>query len=651
MQSVDVLRGPQGTLFGKNVTGGAVVFRPNKPTDTWDSYIEGETGDYKRAYFEGMINAPVNDWLQIRAAGNLLDRNGFVTNLTPEPGIREELNNAHYRSARLTIRTLFGPVTNDIIGTYYGENDSGPVEVGIEYLPPVEALGAKTYGPWTVSLGGNASGVTLPIYQRIKVSGFEDALNWQIADGISLHNALSLNDTYADTFQNNDGTFIYMVDGRTESRYRQWIEEPTIHISLLDGKLRYTGGLWYSHNTQLDGNSYNLAQNYLYGLPPNTLYPGQPPSPVAQLLNSYYRRNGYSRAIYSQADFDVKPDVTVTMGLRYNWDELSLNNSQHFGQAVAPDPTGNFFAGACNAGILQYYSDFNPTTCTAIAQRHFSSPSGNFGITDHLTDKSILYFKIAYGYQAGGLNNQIREQAYQGFLPEKTTEFESGYKADWTLAGRPIRTNIDGFYGHARDKQEVENGQYADGGQWIAVFNAGALTYYGGDLSIEWLATDWLKLSYDWTRIWTNYDNFVFPAIGLIPQTNLTGNRPAQIPANTINGDVTLYWPVPQEVGKIATSVTAFHRSSITFADVVNLSGPLGTLNSSDAYGQAFTVMNFSTYWNNMFSSHLTGGVWVRNLQNKLYRVSAGPQAGLGYAVVNYADPRTYGVNLRYNFK
>ena len=329
MQSVDVLRGPQGTLFGKNVTGGAVVFRPNKPTDTWDGYFEGEGGDYSRAYFEGMINAPVNDWLEIRAAGNLLDRDGFVTNLTPEPGIREELNNAHYRSARLTIRTLFGPVTNDIIGTYYGEDDSGPVQIGLEYLPPVQALGAKSYGPWTISLGGNASGVTLPIYQRIKVSGFEDALNWQIADGISLHNALSLNDTYADTFQNNDGTFIYMVDGRTESKYRQWIEEPTIHISLLNGKLRYTGGLWYSHNTQNDGNSYDLAQNFLYRVPANTFYPGSPASPVAQLSNSYYERNGYSRALYSQAEFDVKPDVTVTLGRRYNWDELSLLNSQH----------------------------------------------------------------------------------------------------------------------------------------------------------------------------------------------------------------------------------------------------------------------------------------------------------------------------------
>ena len=268
-----------------------------------------------------------------------------------------------------------------------------------------------------------------------------------------------------------------------------------------------------------------------------------------------------------------------------------------------------------------------------------------------MDDKSILYFKVAYGYQAGGLNNQIREPTYQGFLPEKTTEFESGYKADWTLAGRPIRTNIDGFYGHARNKQEVENGAYAGGTQWIGVFNAGALTYYGGDLSIEWLVTDWLKLSYDWTRIWTSYDNFVFPAIGIIPQTNLTGDRPAQIPANTINGGATLYWPVPQEVGKIATTVTAFHRSPISFQDVVNLTGSLGTLSPGVNLSSAFTTLNFSTYWNNMFSSHLTGGVWVRNVTNKLYKVATGAQASLGYAEANYGDPRNFGVNLRYSFK
>jgi iron complex outermembrane receptor protein len=457
-----------------------------------------------------------------------------------------------------------------------------------------------------------------------------------------------------------------MVDGRTETEIRQWVEEPTLHVTWLDGKLRYTGGLWYSHTTQNDGNSYDLAQNFLYGTPVGAFFPGIPalgippvpatPSPLAQLANSYYKRDKFSRAVYSQADYDINEQLTVTFGLRYNWDEISFLNSQHgylagLGQFAAPDPTGNFYSGFCQAGLLQYYANFNPTTCTGTAKKNFTAPSFNWGIRNKIGDASILYFKIAGGYQAGGVNNQIREQAYQGFLPEKTTEFESGVKSDWTLLGRPIRTNLDGFYGHARDKQEVENGAYADGGQWIAVFNAGALTYYGGDLNVEMVVTDWLTLSGDWTRLWTSYDNFVFPAIGIIPQTTLTGARPAQIPGNTINGTATVYWPMPQSAGKLSTTLTAYHRSAIAFSDVVNLSGSLGKLNPNDALGQAFTTMNFSSSWNNIFGSHLTAGVWVKNLQDKLYRTSVGTQASLGYADVNYGDPRTYGANLRYNFR
>lgn len=663
--SVDVLKGPQGTLFGVNTTGGAVVFRPNKPTDQLDGYVEAEGGNYSRAYFEAMANIPINDVLQFRIAGNLMDRGGFVNNLTPEPqdGIPAKLDNLHYRSLRATMRLNLGSITNDLVGTYYHEDDSGPIQIAVNLLqgfppqaPGPASLGATLLGPRTVSEGGNLSGINLPMYNRARVWGVEDAFNWNINDAVTFHNALSYYDDYINTFQDNDGTNINMVNGRTESKIEYLIEEPTLHIKLLDGKLRYTGGAYWSHQIRDDGNSYDLAQNFLYGLPANFFFPGQPASPQAELVNSYYERNKHSFALYSQVDYDLTNELTMTLGARYNWDRMQLVDSQHAflaanGQFAAPDPTGNFFAGTCNTAILNAYGNFNPAACTGTSGGYWHAPSYTWALSDKFRDGGIVYFKIAHGYQAGGLNNQIREQAYQSFLPEKTTEFESGIKVDWTLGGLPVRTNLDAFYGHADNKQEVENGAYAGGTQWIAVFNAGALSYFGADVNTEFYLTRLLKLTADYTHINASYDNFVFPAIGVIPQTNLTGAPPAQIPANTFSGGATFYWPLPAEAGKVSTDLTVFTRSAITFSDVVNLTGGLGNLNSSDGFSESFTTLNFSTYWKNIFGSHLSGGVWVKNVTNKLYRVFAGPQAGLGYAVVDYGEPRTIGVNLRYDLR
>ncbi|MGA8708529.1 MAG: TonB-dependent receptor [Steroidobacteraceae bacterium] len=658
--SVDVLKGPQGTLFGVNTTGGAVVFRPNKPTDQLDGYVEAEGGNYSRAYFEGMANIPISDVLQFRVAGNLMDRGGFVNNLTPEPqdGIPASLDNLHYRSLRATMRLNLGPITNDITGTYYHEDDSGPIQIAVDLLkgfppqaPGPASLGATVLGPWTVSEGGNLSGINLPMYNRDRVWGVEDAFNWNINDAVTFHNALSYYDDYLDTFQDNDGTNIDLVNGRTRSDIEYLIEEPTLHVKLLDGKLRYTGGAYWSHQIRDDGNSYDLAQNYLYGLPANFLFPGQPASPVAELTNAYYQRNKHSFAVYSQVDYDLTNELTMTLGGRYNWDRMELVDSQHGGGLGAPEPNPNFLSGPCNVGILKYYGNFNPTTCQGMSGGDWHAPSYTWALSDKFRDGGIVYFKIAHGYQAGGLNNQIREQAYQSFLPEKTTEFESGIKVDWTLGGMPVRTNVDAFYGHADNKQEVENGAYADGTQWIAVFNAGSLSYFGADVDAEVYLTRYLKLSADYTHINASYDNFVFPAIGILPQTNLTGASPAQIPANTFSGGATFYWPLPDVGGKVSTNLTVFTRSTITFADIVNLSGTLGTLNSSDAVGQSYTTLNFSTYWKDILGSHLTAGVWVKNLSNELYRTFAGPQASLGYGVVDYGEPRTVGVNLRYDFR
>jgi len=104
IDSVTVLKGPQGTLFGTNSSGGAIVFRPNRPTNQFEGYVYADVGNYDRHQLQAMINVPFSEVLQVRIAADAVRRHGFVTNLTPDPaaGIPDRLSDDHHESARLS---------------------------------------------------------------------------------------------------------------------------------------------------------------------------------------------------------------------------------------------------------------------------------------------------------------------------------------------------------------------------------------------------------------------------------------------------------------------------------------------------------------------------------------------------------------------
>jgi len=658
MNSVEVLKGPQGTLFGVNTTGGAVVFRPNKPTDTLEGFVDLNYGNFDRRETTAMINVPVTDVLQIRLAGDLVRRDGTITNLVPAPGIPAELNDLDYNSGRLSVRLKLANVTDDLVADIYQENDTGnqavPVALDVTNALMIPVLtNANVYGDRTVSLGGNASGVNLPIFNQAHMWGIQDTFVWDISDLSSVKNVIGYRSDDTNTFQNNGGEVIYLVDGHTQNLDKQWTEELTLRLKNADASLRYVAGFFYLHSDIDSGNAYDLAQDVFYGIPPPALgyFPPDAPNSVAELSAAYYQRTAESKAPYMQLEWDFAARFTLTAGARYNWDNLSLINSQHgysaaLGQFPPPDPTGNFYAGPCAAEILMYYQNFNPATCTATASTSSDAPSWNLVLQDKFTDKTMAYLRAAGGYIAGGLNNQIREAEYQSYAPEKVTEGEAGVKSDWKVWDRPIRTNFDVFYGQYRDKQETENGAYADGTQWVANFNAAKTTYYGLDLETTLIVTDQFSLSANWTYVDARFDTFNFPAVGIIPAQNISGATPALTPKNTVNFSATEYWPVPSQLGSLTSTLSGYYRSLTRFTDVTNL----GSFPESVAVGPGYHTINLTTDWSHINGSGWTVGIWIRNAFNTTYVIETGPQAALGYASTYFGDPRTFGGHVRYSF-
>lgn len=334
MQSVSTLKGPQGTLFGANSTGGAIIFRPNTPTDKLEGYLEGGYGNFNRKTLQGVINLPVNDMFAMRVAGDFVRRDGFIHN-TATPAQRgrasARLNSNRYESGRFSAKfTPSDAIQNDTMIGYFHENDDPNQGITVNLRPrfiyntflgipvPVDyARAGQTVSadPYHVKVGSD------PTYNRASIWTATNATTVDLSANLSAKLALGYERDRLDTFDNNGGTVAQLVNGRTKDSMRQYTIEPSIDYNGADGKLRVKIGAFYSNLKRRTGNSYAVI-----GLPFDlTGFPAAAVGAVNSflpLLNaSFYSRDLNSKALFSQASYDVSDTLTATLGARYTWDK------------------------------------------------------------------------------------------------------------------------------------------------------------------------------------------------------------------------------------------------------------------------------------------------------------------------------------------
>jgi len=635
LESVSVLKGPQGTLFGVNATGGAVIFRPNKPTQSFEGYAQIGAGNYNYKQFQGMVNLPINDMFQLRAAGEVVRRDGYVKNITPSNG-NTRMDDDDHESYRLALMMrLTDNMTNLLSGDYYHEEGQPQASKDIGFNDPL--LGffypGNNISAVQSSLDVRTVSIQKVTFKKLTNWGASDVFTYDVNDNFGFKNVLGYRHDHDDLSEDWDGTQFPMVEGRSLYKNKQVTEELTAHLNSSDSKLRLIAGIFYSHqtlNTSVAGATFEQT-------------------PIVSDSNQIYETKRESFAIYSQISYDITDDITVTFGGRHNWDKGDIDLQYRSGIL---HNTGDFNAGTCVPGtnaynIISFFPNFNQAGCSASVSKKWNAPSWTFTLEDKVGPSSRIYFTTRGGYQAGGFNNLVREVQYQTYDPEKVVDFEVGMKSDWDLAGRPVRTNFAGFYGKYNDMQRVENGAYANPpGLYVAVFNAGAATFYGLEFEGSIYLTDSLELGTSWTRVVAAYDRFQFPAVGTTPTADLSGYPLAQTPRDTVSWNLIYTLPIPDTVGTVSTALSGFYRSPTTFSDT-SQGAAFDHFNRQGGY----SVYNATADWKNIFNSHVDLGLFVRNLSDKLYANSINNQmGGLGLAWAFYGPPRTYGATLRYNF-
>jgi iron complex outermembrane receptor protein len=549
LQSVQVLKGPQGTLFGRNATGGAVLFQSQKPTDTYSGYISVAGGTWGAQKYEGAVNAPlVKDKVLLRIAGFFNKRDGFQDDIYNGTH-RGDVDRYGFRGS-LTVKPTEN-ITNTLVVDYAhvgGDSAFGVLRsldaggafpttslyTGAKFPPGSGPLTGTSVSDFVLSqvLQGDglpaavASEIANGNYARyiashpgVDPAGIEDFLQQQNARGpyeISsdqantylAHNLIITDattyDIDADTQLRNifgfthlnshfgidvDGTPYNIISTPAEHQLvRQTSDELQLIGRALDGKLSYVSGLYFSDERNSDTRETSLFDIILGG---------------SKQINDF---NEYDRtyAAYSQGTYDLSSLVglagfSATGGLRFT-NETAANDllprDVNYGLALTGIPTANPPVPA---------SDFADDQSKTIRNISYT-----FGLNEQLNPNLLLYVKTRRSYKDGGYNGELgprignADVGGNGYRTEVVSDVEVGSKYSGTIGDIPVRANAAAYYDWIRDDQRTDFA-LVTGALAAVTVNVPRSRVYGFELDGEFKPISWLSLGGS-----VNYTNAAF---------------------------------------------------------------------------------------------------------------------------------------------
>jgi iron complex outermembrane receptor protein len=639
MQSIQVLKGPQGTLFGKNTTGGALIFAPNKPTQKFEGFLTGGYGNYNRRELTGMINIPLSDTLALRVSGSYVHRDGYTKNVADTGPSR--LDDERHESGRAILRwTPTSDITNDLMVDLTHIHNHPLADHNLAVDSPCTAVypNCAAQAAEQQTLGKRKVDLPEDLYSVSRNWGVGDTLSLNLG-GITIRNIASYRrDRYNDAVD-NDGLAVPLLAGYDHTRGKSITEELDLIGKLFNDKLDYTVGFFYSNDrfhqhyeVPILAEEFDANGNVTGGLPP---YFQTGPS----LANNHF--HNIQKAVFGQLNLHITSKLTLTGGARYTDVDETASQQNYVGTVSPTDNTP-----ACLTNRI-YPGDpgLDAATCTETQKFSFKPITWNASLNYQLLPSTLLYVSAGRGFQAGGVNTQIPLTAYQTFRPETVQSYEGGIKSDWHFAGRPGRTNVAVFYSKYSNAQRSINGTldpaFGFGPiAYIGTFNAASSTIYGAELEFNYLPTPRLELSAFYSYTHAKYNKFITPPFDANGSQNLSNAAISSTPKNTGGGTIAYSFPMPND-GKLRISVSDYFRSSTYANDIVQTQyTKLKGYNLVNARIDLIKTLPVDVAF------------WMNNVTNKTYRLFGFDLLtnSLGYASDQYGPPRTFGVEATFKF-
>lgn len=636
LESVQILRGPQGTLFGRNSLGGAILIRTRPPGEELGGTFEVKTGNYKRFDLRASMDLPLSDTIKTNVTGLYASRDGYVKSLdskpmgninryaargtflwTPEPDLKITLTGdfSHIDERALPGVLLglvpnipFTPVPSSIEaisniqaacgGASVLGNSGNPACIDQQYIlgPYQSGGGYSTGNPIFDSQGSRPFGNTT----IIDVRGVSGSIVYDFSPTVSIKSVTAYRTLDAFWTSNSDHTPNPGIETKNDQDQKQFTQE----IQLLGDTdtLNWVLGAFYMHEK---GNALN----------------------VVAFPDVIFRSGGgfstKSAALFGQATWEIMPSLEVTGGLRYTYEKKkydTLNNQQVIGVLV--DPVNRIFLDFREAPI-PFVTGSTPDLQTNEVTPHFN-------IAYHWSPSVMTYFSYSKGYKSGGYEQRLAPgtPAVPSFRPEYVNSYELGLKASIPDAGLAIGASA--FHSKYRDMQiSVVDGPSP------TLTNAGDATLNGGELELSLRVSREFTFAVYSSYLDAEYDSLTQRALnsGVMLNSRLPNVSKCQFGASA---DGT--FPLGGRL-ELRPHADWNYRSSL-YVDSANT--PLLYQKAVSLVNAALTLADEDDRWQVSIS--------VRNLLDKAVLVSGIAQYNIGEIEGQYARPREWALSAKVRF-
>lgn len=624
LDRVEVLRGPQGTLYGKNATGGALSYFSKRPSfDDVSGGVNALYGNYDRTEFDGFINVPLSDTVAVRASGSMKDRDGFFNNTFL--GIKQRASES--KSGRIQLLAEPTETFTAWFKVFASEFDGD-----VPHRQPIGVLNPND--PTSLLIGGvdilGFVGTSKPHTGETELDTFDDAtdfgasahLTWDLG-GPTLTSITAYQRSKSARQDDPDGSRNGLINNSYFNTSHYVSQE--IRLSGELGNLDYViGGHFYRerHDVQLDLKFFEctlltppcpFVPVTLPGYPRSPIIGGGPAAglPIATRTQLEYDQVNRSLAAFADLKYKLSDNLTLTGGLRYTTERRSFRGSSLSTLLANP---------AFLSPLFPSYSGFT-------GRKTWDNVSGR-AVIDYTIGDTMLYASYSRGFRAGNWNGLglTLSTVSQPVDPEILTSYEVGLKSE--MFDRRVRLNLAAYY---YDYQDLQVSIFLN--TTPVIRNAAEARIYGGEAELTILLMEGLTL-----RANGGYTNAKYRNFNDGQGNDLSGNTLVNAPEWTATGGFTYETPMSDTVTFNASTdvryVTRSYFNPYNFPDLSQ--GPYALVNARIGFD---------------FSDTYSVAVWGRNLFDKAYNTDGNSQrAPFGQDSIVFGEPRMYGISASAKF-
>lgn len=612
VQRVEVLRGPQGTLFGKNTIGGAINITSTPPTGKFDGSIQLTTGSRKRIDGKAVINFPVSSTLAIRLSGATLNQGGYVNNLNGP-----KLGNTKAILGRAAIHWTPAPNFKvDISADYTRRRERAQAMKLLDFNPNA---GAPTFGPYN---GVVAPALGLPIFDsrftlggpyqtfqgdnplaisNLNLWGVSATAELDVSDALAIKSITAYRKFDSQFGRDSDNSPSTIVETYDDIRHHQFSQELQLFGKTASDSIEWLVGGYYFNERGNDLN--NVYTSVL-------------------LIQSGGEASTRSKAAFGHLVLHATDKLRVTGGLRYTNERKTFLPNQ---KVLFYSYTQSLFGGAG-------FTDGQAILPSVTSERSFNNLSAMAGLDYQWTSRFMTYLSLSQGFKSGGFNQRVfPPRASPGsFAPEKADVAEVGFK--WSNDAGTVRLDADTFYTRYKNIQVKIIDVVAPG-----TGNAAKGRIYGGEAELTLKPVSALTLNATAGYLNTAYTGF---AANFDPAQGINkNNRFVNSPKWSFSAAANYVIPLG-DTGSLTVHGDWGYRSK-TYNDAAN---------SERIAQKAYSLFNANLLFNTADRLwQVSAG--VRNIGDKAYLLTGNDEFnGFGYVEGVYGKPREWNLTVKRSF-